>query len=674
MMLLTKATDKSQNKLSIFIIQGGIKFMNCNKRMLFTPIRIGSMEVKNRMVVPAMGTNFAKSNGEASEALIHYYTERAKGGFGLIITECTAISKEGKSLINECGIWDDTLIPSYRRLTDSVHAEGAKIAMQLRHTGRETEPKYTEGLPIVAPSPIPCPACQSMPHAMTTEEVYAMVETYGDAAKRAQQAGFDAVEIHASHGYLPAQFLSAHANKRTDAFGGPLYNRMRFLRLILRNVRKKTGNGFPILVRVSGSEMIAGGREIQESKAVCQMCEEEGADAIHVSISTYGSLQYCVGASYLAPGYETEAAAAIKRAVSIPVITVGRYTDPEIAESVRRDGSVDMVAFGRQSIADPHFPNKVLAHEEEDIIPCISCGQGCIMHMFTDEPISCVVNPKNGTEGEYISNKTQTPKDILVVGGGPGGLQAAWILAARGHRVQLMEREPYLGGAFLAASYPPGKAVIGKSIVYFTRQCKKYGVEITLNHQVTLEEIRAMAPDVVIVATGSSNLVPNIPGLDADNVLEPSDVLLGKVVTGHKVLVAGGGLIGAETATFLAEQKREVTLIEMKPEFVPDLDPYAKPMLLQELRENQVTMLANAAIQEFLPDGVTYRDVRHADGPIQTLDGFDSIVLALGHRSYQPFADALEEFVSEVYVIGDAKKAGFVYEATHQAVDLATTI
>lgn len=237
-----------------------------------------------------------------------------------------------------------------------------------------------------------------------------------------------------------------------------------------------------------------------------------------------------------------------------------------------------------------------------------------------------------------------------------------------------MEREHCLGGAFLAASYPPGKAVIGKSIVYFIRQCKKYGVEITLNHQVTLEEIRAMAPDVVVVATGSSNLVPNIPGLNADNVLEPSDVLLGKVVTGHKVLVAGGGLIGAETANFLAEQKREVTLIEMKPEFVPDLDPYAKPMLLQELRENQVTMLANAAIQEFLPDGVTYQDVRHANGPVRTLDGFDSIVLALGHRSYQPFANALEEFVSEVYVIGDAKKAGFVYEATHQAVDLATTI
>lgn len=643
-------------------------------KKIFTPIKIGSMEVKNRLVVPAMGTNLAEHNGEAGKRLISYYTERAKGGFGLIITECSAVSYEGRSLINECGMWEDSLIPSYRKLTDSVHAEGAKIAVQLRHCGRETEEKYVGGREILAPSKIPCPACQSMPHEMTTEEVYEMIGKFGDAALRGKKAGFDAVELHASHGYLIAQFLSGHANKRPDEFGGSLYNRMRFLKLVLRDIRRKTGNGFPIIVRISGSEMILGGREIQETKAVCQMCEEEGVSALHVSISTYGSLQFCIGATYLEPGYETAAAAEIKKAVNIPVITVGRYTDPEMAEAVILDGSADMVAFGRQSIADPHFPNKVLSERPDEIIPCISCGQGCIMHIFADEPISCVVNPANGCEEAYIADRTKEPKHVVVVGGGPGGLQAAWIMAARGHRVDLIEKENYLGGAFLAASYPPTKSPIGKCIGYYIRQCRKYGVNIILNTEADAELVQEMNPDAVVIATGSRNLVPPIPGLNEVDFLNPCDVLLGKAVTGQKVLVAGGGLIGAETADFLAEQKRDVTIIEMKPEIAADLDPYGKPMLIHALKEQEVKMYANAAIQEFLPDGVTYKDLTKKNAEIETLDGFDSIVLALGTRNYNPLEERLKDIVKEIYVIGDAKKAGKVYAATHESVEAAMSI
>lgn len=352
------------------------------------------MEVKNRLVVPAMGTNLAEADHQAGEALIAYYTERARGGFGLIITECTAIAQEGSSLVNECAIWDDSFILCYQKLTASAHETGAKICCQLRHTGRETEPKYTGGKEVVASSPIPCPACQTMPRPLTTEEVYAMVDTYAQAALRAKKEGFDAVEIHASHGYLPAQFLSAYANKRTDKFGGSLHNRMRFLRLIMRKTRELAGEEYPILVRLSGSEMILGGREIQETKTVALMLEEESCAAINVSVSTYGSQHYCVGAFYLAPGYETDAAAALKKAVNISIITVGRFTDPEIAEAVVADGSADMVAIGRRSIADPHF---AASGHIDTISPrpiLFIVGENAHSRPFTDEAYAAAGEPK----------------------------------------------------------------------------------------------------------------------------------------------------------------------------------------------------------------------------------------------------------------------------------------
>lgn len=645
-----------------------------NYAKLFTPFKIGSVELKNRLFVPGMGTNLAEPNGEAGPKLIKYYTERAKGGFGLIITECTAITKEGKSLIYECGLWDDSLIPSYQKLTASVHEAGAKIFQQIRHTGRETELHYTEGRELQGVSPIPCPSCQTMPHAMTTEEVYKMIDTYIQAAIRSKKMGFDGIEVHASHGYLPAQFLSGHANKRTDEFGGTLHNRMRFLRLIIRGIKKELGADYPLIVRISGSEQIMGGLEVQEVKAICRMCESEGVDAINVSMATYGSIKYCIGSSYLEPGYEVAYAAQIKKAVGIPVMTVGRITDPELADAVIADGSVDMVGIGRQSICDPHFAVKAKEGRLDDIVGCISCGQGCIMHLFTDEPIKCVINPDNCNPDEYIEKKAETPKKIFVIGGGPGGLEAAWILAGRGHDVELFEKKDYLGGNFLAASYPPGKSVIGKGISYLMRQCVKYGVKIHLNCEMTAEKIKGLAPDAVIIATGSNNLVPKIKGLDPAAVLDPTDVLLGKVITGKKVLVAGGGLVGAETADFLAEQGRCVTVIEMKDGLALERDPYARPILLDSLKKAEVEVHTDSAIQEFFPDGVAYRDLSDPNAPVKELRRFDSIVLALGHASNNTLESKLKDSIKEVYVIGDAKVSGFVWGATYEAVELAQSI
>lgn len=645
-----------------------------NYAKLFTPFKIGSVELKNRLFVPGMGTNLAEPNGEAGPKLIKYYTERAKGGFGLIITECTAITKEGKSLIYECGLWDDSLIPSYQKLTASVHEAGAKIFQQIRHTGRETELHYTEGRELQGVSPIPCPSCQTMPHAMTTEEVYKMIDTYIQAAIRSKKMGFDGIEVHASHGYLPAQFLSGHANKRTDEFGGTLHNRMRFLRLIIRGIKKELGADYPLIVRISGSEQIMGGLEVQEVKAICRMCESEGVDAINVSMATYGSIKYCIGSSYLEPGYEVAYAAQIKKAVGIPVMTVGRITDPELADAVIADGSVDMVGIGRQSICDPHFAVKAKEGRLDDIVGCISCGQGCIMHLFTDEPIKCVINPDNCNPDEYIEKKAETPKKIFVIGGGPGGLEAAWILAGRGHDVELFEKKDYLGGNFLAASYPPGKSVIGKGISYLMRQCVKYGVKFHLNCEMTAEEIKELALDAVIIATGSNNLVPKIKGLDPAAVLDPTDVLLGKVITGKKVLVAGGGLVGAETADFLAEQGRRVTVIEMKDGLALERDPYARPILLDSLKKAEVEVHTDSAIQEFFPDGVAYRDMSDPNAPVRELRRFDSIVLALGHTSNNTLESKLKDYIKEVYVIGDAKVSGFVWGATYEAVELAQSI
>lgn len=575
-------------------------------KKLFEPIKIGDMKLKNRLVMPPMGTNLANHNGTASEALIEYYTERARGGFALVFTECTAVTKEGASLLNECGMWNDEQCESYKALTESIHKAGGKICMQLVHHGREGSSVYNGGTQIIAPSQLPCPVTQEIPRALSTEEVYDEIEKYVSACERVKKAGFDAVELHAASGYLIEQFLSLHSNKRTDEFGGSMYNRMRFLMLIIKGARRRLGNSYPIILRLCADEFMTGGYGIEETRAICRAVEEAGVNAIDITVGTYGSIQNVIASSYFNPGYQAEYSRAIKDTVSIPVIGVGRLSDPIMANEAICSGSVDLVAIGRQAMADPYYPNKVCAGDFEDICPCISCNQGCIHQIFADEHISCIANPFNGFESEKRIIPTKAAKKVMVIGGGPGGMESAWIAAKRGHNVTLYEKEDRLGGAFLVAAYPPGKSEIVKVIAYYEHQCKKYGVDIQLNIDVDESVIKNANPDVIIIATGSKPLIPSIKGIGNEKIMKANDVLMSRQIPGNKVLVAGGGLIGAETSDFLAEQRRCVTMIEMKSQIAADVPAHTRPILMKLLEEGNVEMITDGVIQEFFEDGIEY--------------------------------------------------------------------
>jgi 2,4-dienoyl-CoA reductase-like NADH-dependent reductase (Old Yellow Enzyme family)/thioredoxin reductase len=630
------------------------------------------MQIKNRFVVPPMGTNYANPDNTVSQQLIDYWEARAKGGFGLLILEVAAVDPGGKAIAAEVGIWDDKFIPGLKQLTDTVHHHGAKMAVQLHHAGRETLTFITGSQPV-APSPVACPVEKEIPRELTTAEVYDLIEKFGDSARRAKEAGFDAVEVHGAHGYLVAQFMSASSNKRLDEFGGPFINRIRFPLEIMKNIRQKAGTDFPVLFRISGNERVPGGRSIVESQAAARLLEEAGVNAIHVSTGTYESMQWICAPSIVPMGFLEGDAAAIKKSVSIPVIAVGRLHDPVLAETLLRNGSADMIAEGRQSLTDPEYPAKVASGNIEDIAPCISCMQACMGYLFdpTRGKVSCLVNPFCGSEGTMKIEKTQSPKKVIVVGGGPGGLQAAWIMAFRGHQVTLYEKENILGGQYRVAAISPGKQDILKALRYYIRLCHKYGVQIKMETEVTAGLIETEKPDAVILATGSQPFIPDIDGIANSGVIMASEVLEGRTcITGKKVLIVGGGFVGSETADFLGEYGYDITIIDMIADIATEEQGSVRYFLLERLKNYGVKTILNARVTEFLKSGVLYK-VQNRE---LRVTGFDSVVLAMGYRAYNPLQAELEGKVKEIHVIGDALEARKATNAIEEAAKAAIAI
>ena len=636
---------------------------------MFQPIQIGPMTVANRFVMSPMGNNFANTDGTMSERSASYYGARAKGGFGLITFEASVVYKEAKGGPRKPCLYDDSTISSFQAAIAACHQAGAKVSIQLQHAGPEGNTKIT-GHPLQAASAIPASCGRETPEAISREELYRLIECYGDAAVRAKKAGADAVEIHCAHGYLVSTFISERTNKRVDEFGGTFENRMRLPRLIIENIRKKAGDSLAILCRINATDDVEGGQTAQDAATVAYYLEKEcGVDGLHVSRAVHLHDECMWAPSLIHAGFSADYVSEIKRAVSIPVITVGRYTEPHYAELMVAEGRADLVAFGRQSIADPEMPNKAKAGRLDLMNPCIGCLQGCVPNMFKGEPITCLVNPLAGREADF--KPAQTKKNVMVIGGGPGGLYAAFTAAQRGHAVTLYEKSDILGGNMRLAAYPPGKGDITNMVRSYIAKCEEYGVKFVMHTEATPALVAEEKPDAVIVATGSNPLVLPIPGIHDTGVIHAGDLLDGKASVGKKVLVVGGGMVGCEVADFLGELGHEVSVIELRDQLGPDVIPEHRKFLMKDFDTYKVQGVTGAKVAQFFTDGVSYT---LADGTEGRLEGFDNVVLAMGYRNNDTISEEIKKIVADTYVIGDAVKARKALDATAEGLDAALQI
>jgi len=651
---------------------------------LFTPIAIGKMELKNRIVMPPiMGPGFATSDGQVSQTRISFHEAQAQGGVGLIITGGATVDPLIVGSPLHMGLWDDRFIPGLKALADAVHAHGARLAPQIMHQGARRNPALA-GVPAVGPSPIPTKEkwLKGVPAELTIEEIKALVEDFGHAAARAREAGCDAVELHAAHGShnLVSAFMSPMCNKRCDAYGGSIEGRLRFPLEIIRRIKARAGADFPVIVRISGDEMTPGGRTLLETESIAPILVEAGADALHITGGSFPETSWWVmPPAGTPPGLNVDAASTIKKSVHVPIIVAGRIKDPILAEHIIASGKADLVAMGRALLADPALPEKAGKGRFDDIAPCIGCNLGCVGGARSYGTLTCLVNPALCREKKMTISRAERSKKVMIAGGGPGGLYAAWIACRRGHHVNLFEESPKLGGQFNLAAVPPLKQENSLLIAYLSGQVKKAGCEIHLNAQVTPARVKAFNPDVLIIATGGIPLIPeDIPGIQKECVVSAHEILAGKAaVDASNVLVIGGGEVGCEVADFLAEPEDNlitgpvsVTIVEMSATIAGEMQPESRYLLLQNLRRKGVNWMTRARVTEILDDGIQF--IR--DGREEALHHMECIVLALGSRAADDLNRMLQDGPPEQYVIGDAKAPRTALEAISEAFAVAREI
>ena len=626
--------------------------------LAFTALRLGPVTLPNRLALAPVKTALGGADGLAGDRHVAYYRRRAEGGAGLVIVEPLFVDPRGKEHPKQLGIHVDEVVAGLGAIVDAIHESGSVAFAHVNHAGRAAHPKAAGASPE-APSAVACPATGAAPEVMSPERIGEVIAAYAEATRRAAEAGFDGVELQLGLGYLPAQFLSPRTNLRDDVWGGDAERRWRFVREVVAAVRGRLGPSMAVTVRLSAEEKVPGGLGLEDAVALARAAGGWGIDGLHVVTgSACDSPPWYYQHMALPAGANEALAAEIKASVSIPVLVAGRLGQPERIRQVLDGGMADAVALGRPLLADPDLPRKMALGREDEIVLCGSCLQGCLAEVKRGGPIGCIVNPEvdpaAAAEGEPGQGR------VVVVGGGPAGMEAAIVAARRGFEVVLIEQRQHLGGTFLLAPMTPGKEGMERPLRSLVRAVAAAGVDVRTGVEATPETILALEPDRVIVATGSRPIALPIPGL-VDS-LTAEEVLTGAREPGHRVLVLGGGLVGIEMAEMLAGRGHEVVVVELLADIARDMEPVSRKMTLGRLEHLPVTI--HTATRLLRLEG-SEAVVASADGVSErSLGPFDSVLTAVGHRSVDGLSEPLRAAGVAVTVIGDAARPGQILDAT----------
>ena len=652
---------------------------------IFSPLTVKNMTIKNRIVMMPMGTNYGEQNGEMSFLHINYYEQRAKGGTGLIIVENASIdSPQGSNGTTQLRIDHDNYLPRLFKFCENIHRYGTKIAIQINHAGASAISSRINMQPVSA-SDVPSKEGGEIPRPLSREEILHIVKKYGEAAKRAQTAGFDAVEIHAGHSYLISQFLSPITNKRTDEFGGSVENRTRFCRMVIDEVRKQVGPFFPIMLRLSADELMEGGNTLDDTLEYLDYLQEE-VDIFDVSCGLNGSIQYQIDANYLPDGWRSYMAKAVKEKFNKPCISMGNIRDPKVAERILADGDADLIGMGRGLIADPAWVNKIATGHECDLRKCISCNVGCAGNRIgVNRPIRCTVNPSVLEGDVYKKLHVNKNCNVVVIGGGTAGLEAACTAAEVGCNTFLLEKGSELGGLASLISKIPAKNRLADFPHYLMHRAEQLeNLYIFTNTEGTPENIRKFHPNIIVSSTGSAPLLPPIAGLKdrIDNENYNIYSILGMInhindfpkdLEGKKVVVVGGGAVGLDVVEFFADRNADISIVEMMDQIGRDLDPVSKNDTKAMMKKHNVHQLTKTALLEVKDSSFLVK----GDGEPYELP-FEYGFVCLGMRAQgQLYQSLAEEFSSEdveIMNIGDSQRARRIIDGTQEGRNILTIL